>query len=274
MVFKYVLNLLHSRKMSTVSLPLTLLVQSEYNVRMQIDSRQVKSMVKSITHGVKPPPICVVEREDGHYEVIDGYHRWKAYEDLGRTHIKATVCKNMSPEELVAMSITLNKGINNTKDEIAMQGHRLFLEGFKIGDIRHITSSDITEKHIKIYHYVATSLRNEVITRLGIEAGFELIRYPPEYHEHIFNTVVDQGGNKKKNVKQVATDLGLPSRRITMPKVSKTTTKNRMKPSQVTVPSLEEITEHILNFIEYTISTTPYTKQQVYRQMELTPSMN
>lgn len=47
--------------------------------------------------------------EDGHTEIVDGYHRWKAATDLGLKQIKVTDLGNCSEKKAKTLIITLNE---------------------------------------------------------------------------------------------------------------------------------------------------------------------
>jgi len=97
----------------------------------KVSEDTVKLYAELLESGTKFPPIKVWEDAPNHYILLDGQHRFRAYQRIGRRTIHAEVLTGITREEakLIAIRENAQRGLPLTREELRLLARNLAQEG-------------------------------------------------------------------------------------------------------------------------------------------------
>jgi ParB/RepB/Spo0J family partition protein len=76
------------------------------NLRKVIDPEDIQTLAENIREHGQLDPIQVFTKDDGHYDLLDGERRWRAFKELGLKTIDAIIVARPSEKELLLKKIS------------------------------------------------------------------------------------------------------------------------------------------------------------------------
>lgn len=118
----------------TADIPVAVVRPSPYQIRQGNNAEHITALAQSVADIDLSSPILVRPIADGQYELICGEHRWRAYQQLGRTTIPATI-RQMSDESAAKTLIADNlQHLHVTDWEVFVAIKLLFEKAFATTD--------------------------------------------------------------------------------------------------------------------------------------------
>jgi len=82
------------------------IVPDPENLRKIIDPEDIQTLAENIREHGQLDPIQVFKKDDGHYDLLDGERRWRAFQKLGLNKIDAIIVDRPSEQELLLKKIS------------------------------------------------------------------------------------------------------------------------------------------------------------------------
>ena len=170
---------------------------NNYNANI-MDDEKFASLLEDFKQQRPVEPIIVRDMKD-HYEIIDGFHRWKAARQAGLALIKAEI-RTMTDDEARIYNYKVNR-VKSTIDPI--KEARLFASELQKG----LTQEQVAEKYGVARTQVATRLSLLDIDDVELQA-FQAVITPtptpsPSQSSNMDNTKSDESANVTRVTKSI-----------------------------------------------------------------------